>query len=230
MAFAGARDVEEAPKADGVFVLDVLPKAPKAVGALVVAVTVGDATAGGSALGVDDGAEKANDANGFELAFGASDLGCSRVFSGAGNAEVGAGLAEACAVVEAAPVLPKLNPEKAPPEVSVPAPVFAGAVVPKLNADFGAAESPDAVADELLPNEKLDGAGAPKLIAGAGVALDWPNPNDGAVGAATGIPVCQVLAQPLQHECVPALLTAPLRFGIPRILQTWSAGGFTSTA
>ena len=226
-AFGGAAGVDEAPKADAVFVLDVLPKTAKAVGALVLA---DDATAAGSALGVDKGAEKANDANGFELAFDASALTCSEGFPGAEDAEVEAGLTGTDAGDEVAPVLPKLNPEKAPPDVPVLAPVFAGALTPKLNVDFGAADSSDTVADGLLPNEKLDEAGAPKLIAGAADALDWPNPKVGAGGAVADDPVCQELAQLLQYQCVPAVLTAPLRFGIPRILQTLSAGGSTSTA
>ena len=130
---------EGAPNAKAVLVLDALPNAPVAVGTVVLAIAADDVVAGRSAS-VEDAGEKANDAKGFELVFGAPALCCSEEVSRAENVELEVGLTGADAVVGAALAPPKLNPEKAPPEVPVLAPVFAGATAPKLKPCVGAAD------------------------------------------------------------------------------------------
>lgn len=69
-SLGGATDADEAPKADVVFVPDDLPNPLNAEEILVLAAAADGATAAALSLGVDVAGEKANDANGFELAAG----------------------------------------------------------------------------------------------------------------------------------------------------------------
>jgi hypothetical protein len=123
--------------------------------------------------------------------------------------------------------LAKLKPENALLDVPVLAVVFAGAGVPKLNdgTDDGV-ELAGGTAGALPPNEKpVDEAGAPKDIAGPADGADGPelpklNCGAAAAGAAVGVPACFTRDQQLVYRENSRLLTAPLRFGIPRILQT----------
>lgn len=173
-------------------------------------------------MGVVVAGAKANDENGFDFAAD-STLDFTFGASEAENDKVDAALTGADTGVGAAAAVPKLNPWEALLEVPVLVAVFAEAAVPNPNNEgcAGAAEPARGAAGVLLPNEKPDEAGAPKLIAGAADPLGCPKLNADADGAA-GVAACFTLDQYLVKKGILGLLTAPLRFGIPRILETWS--------